>query len=69
MLALQLWNGGCGKKRIIGYCVNLKLVATRCNRAAARGGREVLDQAVMFYCDYLDWEDRNIVDDDTSKFH
>ena len=35
----------------------------------SEGGREVLDQAVMFYCDYLDWEDRNIVDDDTSKFH
>ena len=28
---------------------------------------EVLDKAVKFYCDYLNWEDRNIIDEDTSK--
>ena len=28
---------------------------------------EVLDKAVQFYCDYLSWEDINIIESDTSK--
>lgn len=28
---------------------------------------EILDKAVQFYCKYLDWEDRNIVSNTTSK--
>ena len=28
---------------------------------------DILDKAVKFYCNYLDWEDKTIVDESTSK--